>query len=76
MKNRMHPPGAGDTLKAAPRFKPPRDRMVPTKNVVACPQCKAQIGDPCISSETGLPRKTCHPTRRRMAIRAANMLDP
>jgi hypothetical protein len=59
----------GDSVGAVPRnFRPPRDRPVFSKGVVACPGCGAGIDDDCVSSVTGLPTSP-HPLRRRMALR-------
>lgn len=57
---------------AIPRdFKPFRDRTVPTISVVPCPDCKSAIGDHCVGLG-GTTKRTPHPSRRRMAVRALN----
>ena len=38
---------------------------------IACPTCPAQVGEPCLTSR-GTPTHSAHPSRRRMATRAAN----
>lgn len=48
-------------------YVPFRDRRVNTLTV-ACPICKAAVGDPCITA-AGAKTKA-HDARRRMAIRA------
>ena len=57
----------------APKFKPKRDRHIPTISVVACPDCKAPIGSPCTKID-GTPGSLAlkHPVRRRLAVRLDN----
>jgi hypothetical protein len=62
----------GSATGAVPRnYKPPRDRAVPTKDAVDCPDCKATIGNRCVGAD-GIERDGCHRARRRMAVRAEN----
>jgi len=63
----------GNHIGAVPRgYKPPRDPGIKIKNVVACPDCKAAIGDPCRSMVNGRPASTYHTSRRRLAARIHN----
>lgn len=48
-------------------YVPFRERRVKTLNV-ACPTCRASVGDRCVTA-AGVQTKS-HPVRRRMAIRA------
>jgi len=52
-------------------FTPFRDRSIPTKGSVACPSCGAAVGESCRNVH-GMEILTCHPVRRRMAIRLLN----
>lgn len=53
-------------------FTPRRDRTVPTKNVIACPECGAPIGERCRTAAGHPMASNCHAARRRMAIRRLN----
>lgn len=55
--------------------RPPRGlggSTVPRINnrVIPCPDCGAEVDAPCVSV-AGTPRKAAHPTRKRLANRAA-----
>ena len=52
-------------------FKPPRDRMVRSKDVVACPECGADVGEYC-RRPGPKPSTAAHTARRRMAVRRLN----
>lgn len=60
----------GRTFVGADRFKPTTDRAVRPR-VVACPECKAEIGDGCVTA-AGTPMQGYHRCRRRMAVRLDN----
>lgn len=64
----------GSALLRTPRFQPSRDRHVPVKNVVPCPDCKAPVKVACKKVD-GTPSggHLQHPSRRRMAVRADNL---
>jgi hypothetical protein len=58
---------------AVPRgYQAPRDVHVPVINLVACPSCKAEIGERCQHLTKGTPTSSAHPIRRRMAVRLFN----
>jgi hypothetical protein len=59
-------PVLASTQQALDVFKPRRDRKVGVRGI-ACPDCEAGIEQDCL---TGNGKKTQHPARRRMAIRA------
>ena len=61
----------GIPLVNPPSFTPTRDRTVRPRSV-ECPACEAMVDSPCQSLE-GRELPTCHPTRRRMAVRADNL---
>lgn len=54
-----------------PRFKATRDRRIDSRSV-ECPTCLAKPRDPCVTF-AGLVSQSCHPSRRRMAVRADNL---
>jgi len=60
----------GGLFYAPKGYKPPVDRRVPVRQV-ACPTCKAGVGENCFR-EDGSPRAqgSSHVSRRRMALRA------
>lgn len=69
MRGRETPVGKGQPLvggvsdylvKRAPNVK---------RRVVPCPDCRAAVGEPCLSA-TGKVLAKCHESRRRMAVRA------
>ena len=50
-------------------YKPFRDRAVHGRTA-PCPDCKAQVDQPCVHLVTGEPQNKHHQARRRMALRA------
>lgn len=72
-RNGKPPAASGRSGRSGHRFTAPaKHEVAPSRRIdsqcVVCPDCKAEVAESCVTS-TG-NKRTAHPSRRRMAVRA------